>query len=232
MKRALMVAAVAAAALALTPTIASAQSHWQHGKPNRGQSWSFSFGMHQGRLGAQVTSMTEQLRSHFGAPIDAGLLVGKIVPRSSADLAGMQVGDVIIAIDGKKVEQPWDVMSALAHKKKGDKVDIEIVRNKQVMRLKATMKDSGFGNHLGGLMRQFGNNLGPNVGKQFGNAFGKDFDVIINGLGSLSGIDPKDFDVFKNWSTTSNADLGKKLKETMKRVLELEKALKQLQKVK
>ncbi len=238
MKRTIAVAALLAGALALTASSAvEAQTHRHgpHGK--RGNSMSFSFGMHQGRLGAQVTSMTPALRKHFGAPSRSGLLVGKVQPNSAAAKAGLKVGDVIVKVDGRNVDQPWDVMTALSAKKKGDKVTIDIVRNKRMRSLQATMLDNGwgmpniatFGKGFGNFGHTFGRNLGKNWSKQAQKFLGKDFDIIIKGLnnGNLN------LGTLRRWSKQpSKNDLARKLKDTMKRVLELEKALKKMQKTK
>jgi len=239
MKRTFGLAALLVGALALTTSSSvQAQHHWGPGHSKRGKNhMSFSFGMHQGRLGAQVTSMTPSLRKHFGAPADSGLLVGKVQGLSAAAKAGLAVGDVIIKVDGKKVVQPWDVMTALASKKQGDKVVIEIVRSKRIMTLQATMKSHGWGMpnvHM--YTKQFSKTFGKNFGKTFGKTWGKnlnkhlgkDFDLLMKGLQNGR----FDINALRNWAANGKGDLAKKLRETMKRVFELEKALKKLQKTK
>jgi len=110
-----------------------------------GDDVSFSFSTGRGRLGANVSSMTPELRSFFGAPNDAGILVQKVLPGTPAEDAGLAVGDVVTRIDGDAVAELPDVMRALADRSKGDKVTIEVVRKKRNKTLTATLTDSGGG---------------------------------------------------------------------------------------
>lgn len=236
MKRTIALAAALAGAIALTVS-SSAYAQNSRGKTNFGpHNFSFSFGMHQGRLGAQVTSMSPDLRRHFGAPAQWGLLVNKVMPNTPAASAGIQTGDIITKVDGKSVAQPWDVMKALANKKKGDKVAIEIVRNRKLMTKVATLKDNGFGlpnmPNMAGFSKAFGN-FSKHFNQAWGNGqwkqfLGKDFDVIIKGLNN-GHIDLNKLRNLGQNLGKPNSALQKKLKETMKRVLELEKAMKSMQ---
>jgi|GEM_PF-1736053 hypothetical protein len=58
----------------------------------------------RGFLGAQVQELSPELRLHFGAPEDAGVLVSKVEVGSPADLGGLRTGDVLTAIDGIPVQ--------------------------------------------------------------------------------------------------------------------------------
>jgi membrane-associated protease RseP (regulator of RpoE activity) len=117
---------------------------WAHDPPTPPDpptvtSWSFEFG--QGRLGAQVSSMTPELRKFMGAPKDAGLLVQKVEADTVAKKAGIAVGDVIIAVDGDRIDQVDDVRNALSDRGSDDRVAIVVVRNKKRRKLTARMKD-------------------------------------------------------------------------------------------
>jgi membrane-associated protease RseP (regulator of RpoE activity) len=103
------------------------------------KSFSFSFGSGKGRLGTSVVSLTEELRLHFGAPADAGILVSKVEPGSPAQKAGIKVGDVITKVDGDVVTDSSDVSSALADKKSGDAASVVVVRNKRALTLSAKL---------------------------------------------------------------------------------------------
>ena len=96
-----------------------------------------------GRLGAQVQSMTEDLRGYFGAPTDAGVLVGEVEADSPAAKAGLKVGDVVVDVDGDKIDSPTDLMSELGGKNGGAKVTLGIVRDKKRQSLTATLRDRG-----------------------------------------------------------------------------------------
>lgn len=106
--------------------------------PSTGPSF-FSPG--QGRLGAHVSDMTPELRGFFGAPPETGILVQKVVGGSAAEDAGLAVGDVIVEVDGDDVADLGDVMKALAHRGKGDRVELIVIRDRKPRTLVATMPD-------------------------------------------------------------------------------------------
>jgi membrane-associated protease RseP (regulator of RpoE activity) len=130
-------------ALALGTSIAAAKPPVQKAPPPQTQaqskSFSFSFGTGKGRLGTSVVTMTEELRQHFGAPADSGLLVSKVEADTPAAKAGVKVGDVITRVDGEPVTDSSDVANALSDKKKGDAVTVVVIRNKRTLTLSAKL---------------------------------------------------------------------------------------------
>ena len=102
-------------------------------------SWSFSTG--HGRLGVQVTSMTPELRDFFGAPDDAGILVQRVESGSAAESAGLKVGDVIVEVDGDRIDEAQDVWRALEDQVEGARVPVTVVRGKKRKKLAATLTD-------------------------------------------------------------------------------------------
>ena len=95
----------------------------------------------KGRLGVTVLGLTPELRSYFGAAQDRGILVGHIEPGAPARVAGVAVGDVIVAVRGQAVASANDVVSALASVTKGQSVAIEVVRDRKTTLLQATLAD-------------------------------------------------------------------------------------------
>jgi putative serine protease PepD len=77
---------------------------------------------------ADVADLTEELRSRFSVEADSGALVTEVVPGSAADDAGLEVGDVIVEIDGEEVEAAPDVRDGVVSHDPGDRIDLEIER--------------------------------------------------------------------------------------------------------
>jgi membrane-associated protease RseP (regulator of RpoE activity) len=99
-----------------TPTPEESQWAWQ------ASSFSGS------RLGVGVADLTEELRAHFGAPTDAGVLVSRVLEGSAAAEAGIQVGDVIVSVE----DEPVSSVGALQHliwSRPEGAVDIAVVRD-------------------------------------------------------------------------------------------------------
>jgi hypothetical protein len=103
----------------------------------------FEWSTAKGRLGVMVMSLTPELRKHFGVPEDRGVLVAHVESGTPAATAGIEVGDVIVEVHGKKIAAAPDVLSALADVGKGEHTRIELVRDGQSRALDATLADKG-----------------------------------------------------------------------------------------
>jgi len=83
-----------------------------------------------GYLGVRLIQITPELREHFGAKSDAGVLVGRVEKDSPAQKAGIEVGDVITSVDGAPVDSARDLSRTVRRKKAGDSVKLELERNR------------------------------------------------------------------------------------------------------
>ena len=81
-------------------------------------------------LGVSLIDLTPELREHYGAEKEAGVLVGAVEEGSPAEKAGLRVGDIVLSVDGKDVDSSWDVRAALRDKKEGDSVRLETLRGR------------------------------------------------------------------------------------------------------
>ena len=84
----------------------------------------------RGYLGAamQPVRLQEHLRSRLGLERDRGLLVVTIQPESPSAAAGLLVGDVVLAIGGRPVAEPEDVLTVLHGDTAGRTLPLELVR--------------------------------------------------------------------------------------------------------
>jgi membrane-associated protease RseP (regulator of RpoE activity) len=79
-------------------------------------------------LGVQIVDTTPELREHLGGTADAGILVGKVMDDMPAREAGMEVGDLIVAINGESVGSTHDLRHALAEHA-GETLTIDVIRD-------------------------------------------------------------------------------------------------------
>lgn len=92
----------------------------------------------QPRLGVLVMGMTPELRRHFGAPAQRGVLIAQVEPGSVAARAGLMVGDVLVRVDRRSVRNREDVIQALAAHGSG-RIRLSVIRQGQLIRLDATI---------------------------------------------------------------------------------------------
>lgn len=98
-------------------------------------------GRRGGYLGLSLIDITPELREHFGAARDAGVLVGRVEKDSPAQKSGIEVGDLVTAADGERVESSRDLSRAIRRKKAGDSVRLEIERNHSKKSLTAAVAE-------------------------------------------------------------------------------------------
>jgi len=124
----------------------------------------FRFFMQGGRLGVGIQNLGDQLAEYFGAD-NGGVLVTSVSEDSPAEAAGLRAGDVIIAIDGDRVEDPGDLVRGISEADEGE-IKIRVLRDRNERTLRATLPEreehSGnafyFGPQAMELDMPFGNN--------------------------------------------------------------------------
>lgn len=94
-----------------------------------------------GFLGVRLLGMTPELRAHYGAPRDAGVLVSEVEPESPAARAGLQVGDIITQAAGESVDSIGDLVREVRGKKKGESLDLEVSRGGSTKRMTVTVEE-------------------------------------------------------------------------------------------
>lgn len=81
------------------------------------------------KIGITGTPITAAVKRYYGLPVDKGVLVATVEAGSSAEKAGIAEGDVIVAADGKSVEN-MDTLIKLKNKHKaGETMTLTIARN-------------------------------------------------------------------------------------------------------
>ena len=99
-------------------------------------------------LGVRTIPISPELADEMGLPVDYGVLIVQVTPGGSADLAGLRGGteraylgnipimlggDLIVAVDGEKVEDEQDLAQMMDNHRAGDTVKVTIYRNKKKM---------------------------------------------------------------------------------------------------
>lgn len=92
-------------------------------------------------LGVSLVDLTDELREHYGATKNAGVLVGSIEEGGPAEKAGVRVGDIVLSVDGKDVDSSAALRRALADKKEGDSVRMEVLRGRNRQTLVASVDE-------------------------------------------------------------------------------------------
>jgi membrane-associated protease RseP (regulator of RpoE activity) len=81
-------------------------------------------------LGVTLVELTPELRDHYGAPKDAGVLVSSVEENGPAAKAGLKVGDIVLSLDGSNVNSASALRRELREKKDGDSLRIDYLRGR------------------------------------------------------------------------------------------------------
>jgi len=92
------------------------------------------------RIGITTTELTKQLADYFGIAEGRGVLVTSVTEGGPAATAGLKAGDVIIAVDGEKVDETGDIANIVNRKKEGEVV-LTVVRNRSQQTIRVTPKE-------------------------------------------------------------------------------------------
>jgi len=92
------------------------------------------------RLGVYIEEVSKDVMKAMDLPDSNGALVRRVEADSAADKAGIEAGDVIVAIDGDKIKRVHDLPIRVASHKPGDKVKIALIRDGKRKTLTVTVE--------------------------------------------------------------------------------------------
>jgi len=90
-------------------------------------------------LGVAIQELPADAQERFGVRPREGVLVADTVAGAPAREAGIQPGDVIVAIDGRPMRNIDELQSEIMYRKVGETVDVGIVRDREEMTLEVTL---------------------------------------------------------------------------------------------
>lgn len=83
-----------------------------------------------------------RLDIEYVPPDDAanGVMIEEVTPGKAAADAGILAGDLIVAVEGRPTPTPRALKEAIASKNPGDRVEIDLVRGEETLRVLATLQ--------------------------------------------------------------------------------------------
>jgi serine protease Do len=92
----------------------------------------------RGRLGVRIQPMTKELAQSFKLESAEGALIATVEPGSPADKAGLKPGDVVLAFNGQKIDDPNKLPRLVAGTKPGQSAALRVWRNGKAEEVKFT----------------------------------------------------------------------------------------------
>ncbi|MEO8443821.1 MAG: Do family serine endopeptidase [Gammaproteobacteria bacterium] len=83
----------------------------------------------RGLLGVSISDFNAESAKAYGVEgATEGALVQEVVAGSSAEKAGIEVGDVIVTVDGQRIKGATDLRNTVGLKRSGDTVRVDVLR--------------------------------------------------------------------------------------------------------
>ncbi|HEY3488117.1 MAG TPA: Do family serine endopeptidase, partial [Gammaproteobacteria bacterium] len=83
----------------------------------------------RGSLGVVVQDLNAELKQAFGLQSGSGVVISRVEPGSAAAKAGLRVGDVVIAVNGRPVRGSADMRNVIGLQRIGEVVEMEVLRD-------------------------------------------------------------------------------------------------------
>jgi serine protease DegQ len=92
-----------------------------------------------GWIGVEPQDITPELAESFGLSRKSGAIIAGVLKNGPADKAGMKPGDILVAVEGKPVEDTTDMLNLVAQLTPGNKAKLTVLRKNQETSLDITV---------------------------------------------------------------------------------------------
>ncbi len=96
----------------------------------------------RGMLGVTIANATPETTAALGVGVDRGAIVTSVLPDSAAEQAGVQVSDIIVAIDGHEIGSSRELRNTVGLMRRGEEVNLRLYRDGREQTLRATIGGS------------------------------------------------------------------------------------------
>jgi serine protease Do len=95
----------------------------------------------RGDIGVRAQTVTPTLAQGLALPRERGVVLADVIPGSPADRAGLRIGDMVLSLDGKPMENGRQLQVDLYRHVVGDVVTLEILRDLRADRFQVAVAE-------------------------------------------------------------------------------------------
>jgi len=93
----------------------------------------------RGLLGVNIQTIDAAAAEALGSEVDGGALITGVQPESAAELAGLEVGDIIVEVNKKEVDGAAELRNRIGLLRSGEQVNIKYVRDNKTLSTQAEL---------------------------------------------------------------------------------------------
>ncbi|MGB0696286.1 MAG: trypsin-like peptidase domain-containing protein [Rhodospirillaceae bacterium] len=93
--------------------------------------------VNRGRLGVAIRTVSPRLADNLGLDIPYGVLVAEVFPGTPAERAGLAIGDVILALNGRDIADSASLRRQIGLGKIGESVTLRLLRRGEMLDVRA-----------------------------------------------------------------------------------------------
>jgi len=97
--------------------------------------------VHRGEIGVTAQSITPDLAAGLDLKQDTGVILGDVTPEGPADKAGLKTGDIVIALNDRRVNNARELETALYRISLNQTVAVEVLRGSQKISAKVKVEE-------------------------------------------------------------------------------------------
>jgi serine protease DegQ len=93
----------------------------------------------RGLLGVNIAEITEEIAESLSFESSEGALITAISPGSAAELAGLQIGDVVVEVNGEPISGPSELRNYIGMRRPDEMIEINVLRDGELLTFEATL---------------------------------------------------------------------------------------------
>jgi len=97
--------------------------------------------VHRGKIGVSAQTITQPIAAGLGLSRDFGVIVSDVDPDGPADKAGLQIGDIVLRLNGSRLDNARQFEVRVYRYPKGEKISLDILRGSETLKFEVPVAE-------------------------------------------------------------------------------------------